>query len=84
MSKIFVRRRRHAGKGAGRPRFTIVAVKGSDLEIFKSRIHRAELETLAAEAEVKIVYLPRGKGDEAGEGRGKKGGRHHRRKEHAD
>lgn len=73
MSKIFVRQRRHAGKGTGRPRFAIVAVQGPELKIFKTRVRRAELEKIAAEAGAEIVYLPRGEHteseDERGEGR---------------
>jgi hypothetical protein len=66
MSKIFVRHRRHAGQGAGRPRFAIVATHGLDLRVYKTRIRRAELEKIATELEAEIVYLPRGEhGDEA-------------------
>jgi hypothetical protein len=66
MSKIFVRHRRHAGQGAGRPRFAIVATHGLDLRVYKTRIRRAELEKMAAELEAEIVYLPRGEqGEEA-------------------
>lgn len=73
MNKIFVRHRRHAGQGTGRPRFAIVAVQGADLTVFKTRVRRAELEMIAAEAGAEIVYLPRGEHagseDERGEGR---------------
>jgi hypothetical protein len=74
MTRIFVRHRRHAGQGAGRPRFAIVAVQGADLKVFKTRVRRAELEKLAAVLEAEIVYLPRGESgdgpeDEGGEGR---------------
>jgi hypothetical protein len=31
MSKIFVRYRRRARRGSGRPRFAIVAIEGTDL-----------------------------------------------------
>lgn len=70
MSKLFVRHRRHVGKGAGRPRFAIVASHGVDLRVYKTRVRRAELNKLAAELPAEIVYLPRG--EQAGEG----GGRH--------
>ena len=73
MSKIFVRQRRHAGQGVGRPRFAIVAVQGPELKVFKTRIRRAELEKIAAETGAEIVFLPRGEHaeseDERGEGR---------------
>lgn len=80
MSKIFVRHRRHAGQGAGRPRFAIVATHGLDLRVYKTRIRRAELEKMAAELEAEIVYLPRGEqGEEAepeGESRKRRRQRH--------
>ena len=44
MSKIFVRHRRHVGQGAGRPRFTVVAVEGAHLKFLKPRVRRSELE----------------------------------------
>ena len=78
MSKIFVRERRHAGRGTGRPRFAIVAVHGADLKVFKPRIRRAELEALAAAIDAEIVYLPRGEQAEEPQGKGRRG-RHRRR-----
>jgi hypothetical protein len=77
MSKIFVRHRRHVGQGAGRPRFAIVAIQGADLKVFKTRVRRAELEKIAAEAGAEIVYLP--SGEHAGEPEGN-GGHGHRRR----
>jgi len=68
MSKLFVRHRRHVGKGAGRPRFAIVASHGVDLRVYKTRVRRAELNKLAAELPAEIVYLPRGEGEGEGEG----------------
>jgi hypothetical protein len=79
MSKIFVRRRRHAGRGAGRPRFAIVAVQGADLKVFKTRVRRSELEKMAAELDAEIVYLPRGEGEGEGEREGGRG--HHGRRQ---
>jgi hypothetical protein len=69
MNKLFVRHRRHVGKGAGRPRFAIVASSGLDLRVYKTRIRRAELEKMAADLDAEIVYLPRGERAEEGEGR---------------
>lgn len=69
MGKLFVRHRRHVGKGAGRPRFAIVASHAADLRVYKSRIRRAELERIAAELDAEIVYLPRGERAEESEGR---------------
>jgi len=69
MSKLFVRHRRHVGKGAGRPRFAIVASQGADLRVYKTRVRRAEVEKIAADLDAEIVYLPRGERAEEGEGR---------------
>jgi hypothetical protein len=79
MSKIFVRERRHAGRGTGRPRFAIVAIQGADLKIFKPRIRKAELEMLAAETDAEIVYLPCGEQAEEPQGKSRRG--HHSRRE---
>jgi hypothetical protein len=78
MSKIFVRHRRHVGQGAGRPRFAIVAAQGTDLNVYKTRVRRAELEKMAAEIDAEIVYLPRGESAEETEGEGGKGRRRRR------
>ncbi len=75
MSKLFVRQRRHVGKGAGRPRFAIVASHGAGLHVYKTRVRRAELEKIAAEIDAEIVYLPRGEHVE-GEGKGRGRRRH--------
>ena len=84
MAKIFVRSRRHVGRGAGRPRFAIVAVEGVDLKIFRSRVRKSELEAIAEQVEAEIVYPPRGehavteeesgKSENAGRGRRKRRG----------
>jgi len=69
MSTLFIRHRRHVGKGAGRPRFAIVASHGVDLRVYKTRVRRAELEKIAADLDAEIVYLPRGERAEEGQGR---------------
>jgi hypothetical protein len=84
MSKVFVRHRRHVGQGAGRPRFAIVAAQGADLNVYKTRVHRAELEKIAAEIGAEIVYLPRGEHVEEVEGEGGKGRRRRRREQDED
>lgn len=83
MAKIFVRERRHVGEGAGRPRFTVVAVHGTDLRMTKTRMRRDELEKLAGEVGAEIVYLPRGEFDEKWEGgeRRRGGGERRRRRD---
>jgi hypothetical protein len=81
MSKIFVRERRDAGRGTGRPRFVIVAVQGSDLKVFQPRIRRTELEALAAAVGAEIVYLPRGEQSGEPESEGGRGQGRRRRRE---
>lgn len=82
MAKIFVRNRRRYGKGAGRPRFAIVAVEGLDLKVYARHIRRKELEALAESVSAEVIYLPGGdesQDDQAEEG---DGGRHrHRRRQ---
>jgi len=85
MSKIFVRHRRHVGRGAGRPRFAVVAAQGVNLKVYKTRVRRTELEKIAAEIDAEIIYLPRGesegKDDDKGKGAAKgKGGKGKRRR----
>ena len=84
MSKIFVRERRHAGRGTGRPRFAIVAVQDTDLKVFQSRVRRTELEAIAAETGAQIVYLPRGEQGAKPQGESSRGRRHRRRKRDED
>jgi hypothetical protein len=85
MSKIFVRHRRHVGEGSGRPRFAIVAVQGTDLKVFKSRVRREEVDKIAEEIGAEVVYLPRGEyaGDDLPV-QGSGGGRRHRRSRDKD
>jgi hypothetical protein len=80
MTKVFVRHRRHVGRGAGRPRYVVVAVQGSDLRLKRAFLRRAELEKIAQETGAEIIYLPRGEhADEGGAERGS-GRRGRRRK----
>jgi len=62
VAKIFVRERRHAGRGTRRPRFAVIASQGLDLNVYRTRLRRNELETLASEVGADIVYLRRGEG----------------------
>ena len=78
MGKIFVRERRNVGKGAGVPRFEIVAVIGVDLKVYHSHIRKGEVEHIAADLGAEIVYLPRGEGEGGGEGH-KDGGKRRRK-----
>jgi len=60
MAKIFVRERRHIGKGAGKPRFAVAAVEGTNLKVYAPHLRKSELESLASACEAEIIYLPRG------------------------
>jgi hypothetical protein len=75
MAKIYVRERTNVGKGAGRPRFAVVAVEGTDLRFYTQHMRKIELEKLAETVGAELVYLPRGEkaGEEGGsQGRGGK------------
>lgn len=77
MTKIFVRERTRVGKGEGLPRLAIVGVEGSDLKIFQVHVRKSELDTIAQAIGAEIVMLPRGTGEDAGEGSG--GGKRQKR-----
>ena len=86
MAKIFVRERTRVGKGEGLPRFAIVGVHGSDLKIFQLHVRKSELDAIAHAAGAEVVMLPRGTGENAGDGSGggkrravrTRGGRRHK------
>ena len=82
MSKIFVRERQHVGQGAGRPRFAVVAVEGTDLKVYIPHIRKIELEKLAEAVGAEVVYQPRG--EKAGEQEQPEGGRRGRRRSRQD
>jgi hypothetical protein len=79
MGKIYVRERQNIGKGAGRPRFAVVAVEGIDLKVYHTHIRRAELEKLAESTGAEIVYLPRGAQEQEQEQDQERGGGRRRR-----
>jgi len=72
MAKIFVRERRHVGERAGRPRFAVLGVQGSDLKFFKTKIRKAELEAIAQAIGAETVILPGGDGENNGDGGGRR------------
>ena len=80
MAKIFIRERRHVGEGAGRPRFAVVSVQGSDLKFFKTRVRKVEIDTIAESIGAEVVMLPRGSGEHGNDGNG--GGGKGRRRRH--
>jgi hypothetical protein len=78
MAKIFVRERARVGKGEGLPRFAIVGVHGSDLKFFQLHVRKSELDAIAQAVGAEVVMLPRGTGENAGEGSGGGQRQHHR------
>ena len=72
MAKIFVRERRHVGQRAGRPRFAVIGVEGSDLKFFKTNVRRSELDAIAQASGAEVVILPQGQGEHNGEGGGRR------------
>jgi hypothetical protein len=88
MAKIFVRERNRIGKGEGLPRFAVVGVEGSDLKFFQLHVRKSELDAIAQSIGAEVIMLPRGTGEDAGDGSGggkrkKKGGRQHTKKGNA-
>jgi hypothetical protein len=82
MSKIFVRERNRVGRGEGKPRFMVVAVKGVDLKVYAPHVRKVELEKLAEEIEAEVVYLP--SGEKSAKSVKKSGGRKHKRRRMQD
>lgn len=70
MTKIFVRERGQVGKGEGLPRFAVVGVQGGDLKLFQLHLRKSEIDEIARVTKAEIVILPRGTGEDAGEGSG--------------
>lgn len=62
--KIFVRERRQVEEGEKKPRYAIVGVAGTDLNIFAKHIRKMEIEQIASAIGAEIVYLKAGKDDE--------------------
>ena len=88
MAKIFVRERNRIEKGEGLPRFAVVGVEGSDLKFFQVHVRKSELDAIAEAVGAEVVMLPRGTGENIGEGSGggkrqKRGGRKRKHKKDA-
>jgi hypothetical protein len=88
MAKIFVRERNRVGKGEGSPRFAVVGVQGSDLKFFQLHVRKSELDAIAEAVGAEVVMLPRGTGENVGEGSGggkrkKRGGGKRKKKKDA-
>jgi hypothetical protein len=56
-AKIFVRERRKVEKGEKKPRFRIVGISGSDLNIYVKHARKQELDQLAKSTGAEVVYL---------------------------
>jgi hypothetical protein len=70
MARIFIRERNRVNKGEGLPRFAVVAVEGTDLNFFQVHVRKSELDAIAQSIGAEIVELPRGTGQDIGEGSG--------------
>jgi hypothetical protein len=75
MAKIFVRERNKISKGDKQPRFAVVGVAGTDLTFFQLHLRMSELDTIAKAVGAELLMLPRGSGENAGDGKGKGGGK---------
>lgn len=62
--KIFVRERRKISQGEKKPRFVVVGVAGTDLQIFTKHIRKMEIEQIAEMIGADLVILAAGKDDE--------------------
>jgi hypothetical protein len=80
MAKIFVRERNRVGQGEGAPRFAVVGVHGSDLKFFQLHVRKSELDAIAQTVGAEVIMLPRGTGENAGDGSG--GGQRHAQRAH--
>ncbi len=63
---IFVRERRKIQEGEKKPRFRIVGVCDANIKIFSKHLRKVEVEQIAREAGVKVIYLESGKGKKNG------------------
>ncbi len=59
--KIFVRERRKVEKGEKKPRFSVVAVAGTDLKVKAKHLRKMEIEQIAGAINAEVIYLEAGK-----------------------
>jgi hypothetical protein len=52
------------------PRFAVVGVEGSDLKFFQLHVRKSELDAIALSIGAEVVMLPRGTGEDVGDGSG--------------
>lgn len=73
MAKIFYRERTRVSDGDKQPRFAVVGMQGTDLNLLQYHLRKSELEAIAREVGAELVALPRGIGENGdGKGGGKK------------
>lgn len=73
MAKIFYRERTNVHDGDQQPRFAIVGMLGTDLNLIEHHLRKSELEAIAREVGAELVQLPKGIGNGNGQGKKKKG-----------
>jgi len=62
--KIFIRERRMVVEGEKKPRYAIVAVANTDLEIIAKHVRKMEIEQIAQQIGAELIYLEAGKDEE--------------------
>lgn len=62
-AKIFIRERRQIEKGEKKPRYSIVATVGTDLEFLVKHIRKGEIDQIAASIGAEVIYLKTGKNE---------------------
>ncbi len=73
MAKIFFRERTRVQDGDRQPRFAVVGMQGTDLNLLQYHLRKSELEAIAKEVGAELIQLPKGIGDGGGKGKKKKG-----------
>ncbi len=72
MAKIFYRERTRVQDGDQQPRWAVVGMQGTDLNLIEHHLRKSELEAIAREVGAELVQLPKGIGNGNGQGQGKK------------
>lgn len=73
MAKIFYRERTRVQDGDRQPRFAVVGMQGTDLNLLQLHLRKSELEAIAKEVGAELIQLPKGIGNGDGQGKRKKG-----------
>ena len=59
--KIFIRERRQVDKGEKKPRYSIVATAGTDLQLIARHVRKGEIDQIAESIGAEIIWLKTGK-----------------------